>query len=113
MASSRPQNAASEPRSRMPTNRVPLTISQADGWPHLRTWSRSGLWRREVPRRANDVQPTEPIRYGTYVCLAVPPGPRRAAADLPVLASRLALRSEFDPGADHPPNAISFLRGTV
>jgi hypothetical protein len=64
--------------------------------------------------RANDVQSTEPIRHGAYVCLTVPPGARRAVADLPVptLASRLRLRNEFDPGGDHPPEAIAFLRGT-
>jgi hypothetical protein len=64
--------------------------------------------------RANDVQSTEAIRHGTYVCLTVPPGTRRAAADLPVsqLADRLGLRNESDPGADHPPQAIAFLRGT-
>lgn len=64
--------------------------------------------------RANEVQPTEPIRYGTYACLVVPSGARRAAVGLPVaeLAGRLGLRNEFDPGPDHPSNAISFLRGT-
>ena len=64
--------------------------------------------------RANDVQPTEPIRHGTYVCLTVPPGERRATADLPVaeLARRLGVRNEFDPGGDHPPDAVAFLRRT-
>ena len=69
---------------------------------------------RGVPMRANEVQPVDPVRYGTYACLVVPPGARLAAAGLPVaeLADRLGLRNEFDPGADHPPDAISFLRGT-
>jgi hypothetical protein len=64
--------------------------------------------------RANDVQSTEVIRHGTYVCLTVPPGARQAAADLPVakLAARIGLRNEFDPGGDHPAEAIAFLRGT-
>jgi hypothetical protein len=64
--------------------------------------------------RANEAQSTEPIRSGTYACLIVPNGARRAAAGLPIakLADRLGLRNEFDPGADHPPNAIAFLRGT-
>ena len=64
--------------------------------------------------RADEVPSTDPIRYGTYACMAVPRGARQAAADLPVarLADRLGLRNEFDLGADHPPNAISFLRGT-
>ena len=63
--------------------------------------------------RANDVQPTEPVRHGTYMCLTVPPGERRAAAALPVaaLAGRLGLRNEFGPGGGHPPDAVAFLRG--
>lgn len=65
--------------------------------------------------RASEVQSTEPFRYGTYTCLIVPNGARRAAERLPVakLAGRLGLRNEFDPGADHPSNAIAFLRGTT
>jgi hypothetical protein len=61
---------------------------------------------------ANDVQSTAAIRHGAYVCLTVPPGERRAAASLPVamLADTLGLRNEFDPGGDHPHDAIAFLR---
>jgi hypothetical protein len=64
--------------------------------------------------RANDVQSTEPIRHGAYMCLSVPPAIRPATAGLPVpvLADQLGLRNEFDPGGDHPPEAIAFLRGT-
>lgn len=63
--------------------------------------------------RANDVQSTEVVRHGTYVCLVVPPDARQAITNLPVdsLAARLGLRNEFDPGGDHPPEAVAFLRG--
>lgn len=63
--------------------------------------------------RANDVRPTEPTRYGAYVCLSLPPGTREAVADMPVpvLAGRLGLRDEFDHGGGHPQEAIAFLRG--
>ena len=63
---------------------------------------------------ADDVRPTEPTRHGAYLCLTVRPGARPAVAGLPVpdLAGRLGLRNEFEPGGDHPPDAVAFLRGT-
>ena len=62
--------------------------------------------------RANDVRSTEVIRHGAYVCVSVPAGARRVAAGaaVPELADRLGLRNEFEPGGDHPPEAIAFLR---
>ena len=62
--------------------------------------------------RANDVRSTDIIRHGAYLCVAVPPGERRAIAGaaVPALADRLGLRSEFEPGDGHPQEAIAFLR---
>ena len=62
--------------------------------------------------RANDVRSTEVIRHGAYVCVSVPADARRVAAGaaVPELADRLGLRNEFEPGGDHPPEAIAFLR---
>jgi hypothetical protein len=62
--------------------------------------------------RADDVHSTASLRHGAYLCLTVPAGARRAAAAaaLPALARRLGLRNEFEPGDDHPPDAIAFLR---
>jgi hypothetical protein len=62
--------------------------------------------------RANDVQSTAAIRHGAYMCLRVPPGARQlvAGAAVPALANRMGLRNEFEPGDDHPPQAIAFLR---
>ncbi len=62
--------------------------------------------------RASDVQPTESLRHGAYLCLNVPAGAQRAAAGaaVPALAARLGLRNEFEPGDGHPPDAIAFLR---
>src|SRR5438094_925966 len=62
--------------------------------------------------RANDVRSTEILRHGAYVCVKVPERARRtvASAAVPALAERLGLRNEFEPGDDHPPEAIAFLR---
>lgn len=62
--------------------------------------------------RADDVQSTDAIRHGAYVCLNVPVGARRVVAEtaVPALADRLGLRNEFEPGGDHPPDAVAFLR---
>jgi hypothetical protein len=62
--------------------------------------------------RANDVRSTDAVRHGAYVCLSVPPGARRvvAGAAVPSLVDRLGLRNEFEPGAEHPPEAVAFLR---
>lgn len=67
-----------------------------------------------MPWRANDVQSTEPIRHGAYVCLSVPTSARSAVAAAPVaaLADRLGLHNEFEParGDADPPRSIAFLR---
>lgn len=57
--------------------------------------------------RANDVRSDDAVRHGAYICLRAP-----TPADLPVstLAGRLGLRNEFEPGGDHPADAIAFLR---
>ncbi|HEY2291897.1 MAG TPA: hypothetical protein VGM86_14445 [Thermoanaerobaculia bacterium] len=62
--------------------------------------------------RADDVRSNEPIRYGAYLCLHVPAGALDAVAgaDVPALAERLELRSEFEPGNGDPPRAIAYLR---
>jgi hypothetical protein len=62
--------------------------------------------------RANDIRSTEAIRHGAYVCLSVPPNaqPLAAATAVQDLADRLGLRNEFEPGDDHPTEAIAFLR---
>jgi hypothetical protein len=63
--------------------------------------------------RANDVQSTEPLRHGAYVCLGLPPGAAASAAAAPVpeLADRLRLRNEFEPGSSrYPSETIAFLR---
>ena len=62
--------------------------------------------------RANDVRSNDPLRHGAYLCLRIPPEARRAVAGAPVpeLAARLGLRNEFDPGDNHPTEAVAFLR---
>src|SRR5262249_4850020 len=63
-----------------------------------------------VPKRANDVRPTEPIPHGAYLCLTAAHRERRIAGELRALAERLELRNEAEPGDDHPLQAIAFLR---
>jgi hypothetical protein len=58
---------------------------------------------------ANDVRSNEPVRHGAYLCLSALHRTRRLA-DLRSLLSRLELRNEYEPGDDHPPLAIAFLR---
>jgi hypothetical protein len=62
--------------------------------------------------RANDVRSTDALRHGAYLCVRVPETARRslATAAVPALASRLELTNEFEPGADHPTQAVAFLR---
>lgn len=60
--------------------------------------------------RASNARPTEPTRHGAYLCLTAAHRDRRIAAELRALAERLELRNELEPGADHPPQAIAFLR---
>jgi hypothetical protein len=55
-------------------------------------------------KHANDVKPTEPVRYGAYLCLR---SPAEIEAVVP-LVDRLGLRNEYDT-AD-PPLAIAYLR---
>src|SRR5262249_2725455 len=61
-------------------------------------------------RIANDVRPAEPIRHGAYLCLTEAHRDQRIAAEVRALVDRLELRNESDPGDDHPPLAIAFLR---
>jgi hypothetical protein len=60
--------------------------------------------------RANDVRSTEPVRHGAYVCFDAPADARRLGPDVRALAGRLGLRNEFEPGPDHPREAIAFVR---
>lgn len=65
--------------------------------------------------KANDVRSTDAVRHGAYVCLRVPPADRRAVAssDVDTLADRLGLRNEYEPGDDHPTDAVAFLRSVA
>src|SRR5262245_8082021 len=85
----------------------------------LDTWPRQAhvaiIRRPRMPdptklRTANDVRATTPIRHGAYLCLTAAHRERRIAAEVRALAARLALRNELEPGADHPTDAIAFLR---
>ena len=60
---------------------------------------------------AEAVRLTEVTRYGAYACLSVPPKLRLSVlgAAVPQLAERLRLQNEFEPGDNHPPDAIAFL----
>jgi hypothetical protein len=62
------------------------------------------------PTTAHDVRPSDPIRHGAYLCFAAPRTPRELGPAVRALADRLGLRNEFDPGADHPREAIAYLR---
>jgi hypothetical protein len=52
----------------------------------------------------------EPIRHGAYLCLTEAHRDRRIAAEVRALTDRLELHNECEPGSDHPPLAIAFLR---
>src|SRR5262249_19835482 len=67
---------------------------------------------RRDTMHANDVRSTEVLRHGAYLCFRVPAGARAALARVPVpgLAERLGLRNEFEPGGNHPTDAVAFLR---
>src|SRR5262249_53239766 len=60
--------------------------------------------------RANDLQGNKTLGHGAYLCLTVPPGARRAAAEAPVpaLAERLGLRNEFVSGNGQ--QSVAYLR---
>jgi len=62
--------------------------------------------------RASDVRSNEILRHGTYLCLDLPAGVRRAVAGaaVPALAERLGLRNEFEVRDGHPAEAIAFVR---
>jgi hypothetical protein len=62
---------------------------------------------------ADDVLLTDPTRHAAYLCLTVAASDHAGVAALPVaaLAHQLGLRNECDPGGNHPPEAIAFLRG--
>ena len=65
-------------------------------------------------RRADEIRPNDAVRHGVYLCLRLPAGERRrlggAAGEVEALAARHVLRDEFDPGPDHPPAAVAYLR---
>jgi hypothetical protein len=60
---------------------------------------------------ANDVRSMAPVRHGAYLCFRRAPQLRGLGAAVRALSDRLELRNEFEPGADHPRDAIAFLRG--
>jgi hypothetical protein len=62
--------------------------------------------------KANDVRSFDPIRYGAYICLTVPPESRAAVAgaDVPALAERLGLCNEYGATGGDPPQSIAYLR---
>jgi hypothetical protein len=62
------------------------------------------------PTTANDLRSDEPIRHGAYVCFRAPRAARELGPAVRALAERLGLRNEFEPGADHPRDAIAYLR---
>lgn len=62
------------------------------------------------PTTANDVRSDEPLRHGAYLCFDPPRGARELGPAVRALADRLGLRNELDPGADHPREAVAFLR---
>lgn len=62
------------------------------------------------PTTAHEVRSSDPIRHGAYLCFAAPHGARALGPAVRALAERLGLRNEFEPGADHPPEAFAFLR---
>jgi hypothetical protein len=62
------------------------------------------------PTTAHDLRSNEPIRHGAYLCFRAPPAARELGPLVRALADRLGLRNEFEPGADHPRDAIAYLR---
>jgi hypothetical protein len=62
--------------------------------------------------RANDIQPTEAIRHGAYLCLSIPPANRAAvaAADVAALAESIGLRNEYAASGGDPPQSVAYLR---
>ncbi len=69
---------------------------------------------RQFVTTADSEQSSDPVRFGAYICLSVPAAARRDLAGLavPAIAERLGLRNEFDPGSDHPAEAVAYVRGT-
>jgi hypothetical protein len=66
--------------------------------------------RMTSPTTANDVRSDEPLRHGAYLCLGAPRSARELGPAVRALAERLGLRNEYEPGADHPRDAIAYLR---
>jgi hypothetical protein len=62
--------------------------------------------------RADDIQPSDPVRYGAYICLTVPAADRAAAlaADVPALAGRLGLGNEYGASGGDPQRSVAYLR---
>ncbi|HSS00309.1 MAG TPA: hypothetical protein VLM79_24795 [Kofleriaceae bacterium] len=65
-----------------------------------------------APTTANDVRSIEPVRHGAYLCFAAPHSARELGPAVRTLAQRLGLRNEYEPGSDHPREAIAYLRRT-
>jgi hypothetical protein len=62
--------------------------------------------------RASDIRSFDPMRYGAYICLNVPPASKAATADadVPALADRLGLGNEYGAAGGDPPQSIAYLR---
>src|SRR5215471_17939080 len=62
--------------------------------------------------RASDTLSSDPVRYGAYICLNIPPASQAAAAsaDVSALAERLGLRNEYDSAGADPAQSVAYLR---
>ena len=62
--------------------------------------------------RASDTRSFDPVRYGAYICLSIPPASQAAAASagVPALAERLGLRNEYDSAGGDPAQSVAYLR---
>src|SRR4051794_25808569 len=76
-------------------------------------WTDGATWPTVTRmRRADDLQPDEPLAHGAYVCLRAPNGCRTAvaAADVDGLAARLGLAGEYDAPEPAPKATVAFLK---
>jgi hypothetical protein len=62
--------------------------------------------------RADDIQPSDPVRYGAYICLTIPAAERAAvaAADVTALANGLGLGNEYGASGGDPQRSVAYLR---
>jgi hypothetical protein len=63
-----------------------------------------------TPTKAGDVRSSEPLRHGAYICVRAMRDLRPLGAAVRALTDRLGLINEYQPGDDHPRDAIGFLR---